>query len=81
MISTAREYFTVDLRGLRAALAARAELAADIVDFVKGRPPRREIEQRPSRPEPLPIRREIDRTLERVQSIEGRDRKGPEIRR
>jgi hypothetical protein len=52
MISTAREYFTVDLRGLRAALAARAELAADIVDFVKGRPPRREIEQRPSRPEP-----------------------------
>jgi len=56
-------------------------LASEIVAFVRNTPAPRRSEQRPSRPESPTAKREIERTPQRVQSIAGRDRKGPEIER
>jgi len=56
-------------------------LASEIVAFVRNAPTPRRAEQRPSRPESPTAKREIERAPERVQSITGRDRKGPEIER
>jgi len=56
-------------------------LASEIAAFVRNAPTPRRAEQRPSRPESPTAKREIERAPERVQSITGRDRKGPEIER
>jgi len=56
-------------------------LASEIVAFVRNEPAPRRSEQRPSRLESPAVKREIERAPQCVQSIAGRDRKGPEIER
>jgi len=56
-------------------------LASEIAAFVGNAPTPRRAEQRPSRPESPTAKREIERAPQRVQSVVGRDRKGPEIER
>ena len=56
-------------------------LASEIAAFVRDTPATTRSAQRPSRPESPTAQREIERVPQRVQSIAGRDRKGPEIER
>jgi hypothetical protein len=56
-------------------------LATEIVEFVRDRPIRRRSEQRQYRLEPSAAKREMEPAPQRIQSIAGRDRKGPEIER
>jgi hypothetical protein len=56
-------------------------LASEIAAFVRGTPAPTRSEQSPSRPESPTAKREIERAPQSVQSIAGRDRKGPEIER
>ena len=56
-------------------------LASEIVAFVRNAPTPRRAEQRPSRLESPTAKREIERAPQRVPTIAGRDRKGPEIER
>ena len=56
-------------------------LASEIAAFMTDMPAPRRSEHRPSRSEPPQVKREVERAPERVQSITGRERKGPEIER
>ena len=56
-------------------------LASEIVAFVRNTPAPRRSEQSQSRPASPTAKREIERMPQRIQSIAGRDRKGPEIER
>jgi hypothetical protein len=85
-VSPRREAALDAWRNIASALAHSASredriLASEIAAFVTDTPAPRRSEHRPSRSEPPPLKREVERAPHRVQSLPGRERKGPEIER